>query len=336
MFLSRCARAKATHSCGGTYLVRPVRIGSGSKRCSGVCRLVLAQQRGRSARRTGARQRGGCRRPQPRSHAGPWIEFFLHCALPVLGYRGTVRDGSAFVICIIDISRFDNEPITAQSINCLCRSTRRVRLTSLRRDHHEIVSQITPILWPGSPICRICERYGRSTPARTGLHKIQQVSRFCTRRNASIAFHREARSKCSVRQSHWERSRDCYENKRTISDRHDETSGGQHFSPTGSIRQRFSCASRRPASGATAGDPARPATGHGKSATSLAMRKAGLPEAPWKQPVHRRPKLTEADLSHTHIPNLHWHNALQRAAVTTCRCRYQNNSATLRSAGQRK
>jgi len=206
MFLSRCARAKATHSCGGTYLVRPVRIGSGSKRCSGVCRLVLAQQRGRSARRTGARQRGGCRRPQPRSHAGPWIEFFLHCALPVLGYRGTVRDGSAFVICIIDISRFDNEPITAQSINCLCRSTRRVRLTSLRRDHHEIVSQITPILWPGSPICRICERYGRSTPARTGLHKIQQVSRFCTRRNASIAFHREARSKCSVRQSHWERS----------------------------------------------------------------------------------------------------------------------------------
>jgi hypothetical protein len=154
MFLSRCARAKATHSCGWTYLVRPVRIGSGSKRCSGACRLVLAQQRGRSARRADARRlRGGCCRPQPRSHAGPWIEFFSTVRCPFWAYTGTVRDGSAFVIFANDISRFDNEPITGRSTNCFCRSTRCVRQTLLRRDHHAIVSQLTQILWSGSLIC---------------------------------------------------------------------------------------------------------------------------------------------------------------------------------------
>jgi hypothetical protein len=59
-----------------------------------------------------------------------------------------------FVIFTNDISRFDNEPITAQSANGLRRSTRRVRQTPLRRDRNVIVSQLTQILWSGSPICR--------------------------------------------------------------------------------------------------------------------------------------------------------------------------------------
>jgi hypothetical protein len=81
----------------------------------------------------GARLRGGCRRRSP-AHTRVRGLIFVYCALPVLGYRRTVRDGSAFVIFTNDISRFDNEPITARSINCLCRSTRCVRQTSLHRD----------------------------------------------------------------------------------------------------------------------------------------------------------------------------------------------------------
>ena len=135
---------------------------------------------GRSARRAGARLRGGCSRPQPRSRAVPWIEFFFTVRCPFSGYRGTVRDGSAFVIFTSNISRFNNEPITARSTNCLCRSTRRVRQTSLHRDHQTNVSQITPIMWSGSPICRRLRQSIARGPARVALHKIQQILRIGT------------------------------------------------------------------------------------------------------------------------------------------------------------
>jgi hypothetical protein len=106
--------------------------------------------------------------------------------LPFCGYRGTVRDGSAFVIFTNNISRFDNEPITDESTNCLCRSTRRVRLRSLRGHRQIIVSQLTQLLWSASPFADEMQSLGRPALARTGLHKIQQISRRGTFRATRI------------------------------------------------------------------------------------------------------------------------------------------------------
>ncbi len=202
MFLSRCARAKATHSCGGMYLVRPVRIGSGIEE-------VLWGVPSRSGTTAGGVLPDGlvpacAAAVAVRSPAHTRVRglSFLYCALPPFGgLRGTVRDGSAFVIFTNDISRYDNEPITAWSTNCRCRSTRRVRPRSTPRDRRTIVSQITLILRPGSPICRLCATAWPATLARTGMYKIQQVSRICTRRKTSIAFRLEPRSKYAVHQS---------------------------------------------------------------------------------------------------------------------------------------
>jgi hypothetical protein len=182
MFLSRCARAKATHSWGWTYLFRPVRIGSGSKRCSGACRLVLARQRGAFGPTGWVPACAAAVAVRSPAHTRVRGLNFLYSALPVWGYRGTVRDGSAFVICTIGISRFDNEPITAGFTNCLCRSTRRVRLTLLRRNRHAIVSQLTQILWPGSPFAAEPQSHAWPALARTELRKIQQILRIGTRR----------------------------------------------------------------------------------------------------------------------------------------------------------
>jgi hypothetical protein len=85
---------------------------------------------------------GGCRRPQPRSHAGPWIKF----SLTPFGLNGTVRDPISFVIFDTPISRLNNEPITARSRKYPCRSGEHFLCVSSRRNHHAIVTRITQIL----------------------------------------------------------------------------------------------------------------------------------------------------------------------------------------------
>jgi hypothetical protein len=162
---------------------------------------------GRSARRAGARLRGGCSRPQPRSHAVPWIEFFCTVRCPFWGYRGTVRDEGAFVIFANNISRFNNEPITARSTNCLCRSTRRVRKTSRRRDRQTNVSQIMQLLWPGSPICHRPRHRAARGRACVALRTIQQILRICTYPVTATIDRIGHPSNCAVQETNWESRR---------------------------------------------------------------------------------------------------------------------------------
>ena len=109
----------------------------------GPCRLVRARQRrARSARAANSRWPLAASPPAAPHHTRiRGLNFYKP-----FGLKGTVRDSIAFVISDTPISRFYNEPITAEpSIYSRWSTTHFLRVTRHYRNHHFVI-QITGYL----------------------------------------------------------------------------------------------------------------------------------------------------------------------------------------------